>query len=167
MKRLYSSLLIAATLTVAPFVNAADNQVAVFPVCYEISNNVPGAPVLRLDLLVNAPNSTITGYAKVSQAIQAPPVESKLRGEYVVHTLFPNVSQIKFVIATGYPNINWPSGLRRDIVIFPNLELNMVLHNGWQSGTASYSYTHDGLPTNDSKWIYVTDIPAKSVPCFK
>jgi len=50
----------------------AEENVGLYEVCVEVGNGMAGAPVLHLDLLVSAPNGTVTGHGNITQAVTPP-----------------------------------------------------------------------------------------------
>ena len=115
-------------------------ETGLFIVSYLVGNEMPGAPLLHLDLMVSTPNKEVTGKGVVTQAINPPlNVVSKVSGDFTYMTVMPKNTHI-LVVLTGYPNIKWPSGGGIGPVILPNLHVRMVLTDDWQGGTANFTY---------------------------
>lgn len=127
-----------------------------FHVSYEVGAQMPGAPLVALDLLVYTPNRHVTGIAHVTQ-VTAPPmtsITSMLTGDYTYMATMSSTHIL--VVATGYPHVSWPHGGGIGPVIPPNFELRMVLEDDWQSGTASFKYSSDGV-----NWTSIDNVPVK------
>jgi hypothetical protein len=111
-------------------------QVGLFPVCYEIGGNVPGAPLFRVNLVVFTPAKTVNGAGHIIQATNPPlDVQTILVGQYTYMTVMPNNSSI-LVTAIGHPAVLGPG----TPVLQPNVQLRMILSADWKSGTANYEY---------------------------
>jgi hypothetical protein len=133
-------------------------KTGLFIVSYTVGNEIPGAPLLNLDLMVNTPNKEINGAGSVTQAINPPlDVKSKISGDYSYMTVMPNSTHILLVL-TGYPNIKWPKGGGIGPVIMPNLEVRLVLNDDWKSGTGNFTYTD-----NEGEKQEIEGVPVKLV----
>ncbi|AOI72637.1 DUF1842 domain-containing protein [Burkholderia ubonensis] len=120
-----------------------------FPVAYVIGTEAPGAPTLRLALLVDTPERSVVGTATVTQAVN-PPVEfhADVWGNYTYMALMPPANTRILVTLQGNdggPNSN-------SVVTF---KLQLVLESDWQRGVASYSYFDNG------SWHAVENVPAR------
>jgi hypothetical protein len=159
MKKCLVVLFCVLVLTLG--LTAGEKKVGLFPVCYAIGGEKPGAPLFKVSLLVYTPGKTVTGYGTVTQAISPPlRVETKLSGDFTYMTVMPKNVHI-LIVATGYPVVHWPPHGGIGPVILPNVHLRMVLNGDWKSGTANYQY-------QDSKgnWQEVKDAPVKMVDCW-
>ncbi|AXF23945.1 hypothetical protein CUJ89_26640 [Burkholderia pyrrocinia] len=126
-----------------------NTRTGLFPAGYLIGTAMPGAPTLRLALLVDTPERSVVGTATITQAVN-PPVEfhADVWGNYTYMALMPPVNTRILVTLQGNdggPNAN-------SIVTF---RLHLVLENDWQSGVASYSYFDNG------NWHAIENVPAK------
>lgn len=143
-----------STLTATPEIS---NNVGLFPVSYKIGNGLPGGAELTLHMLVNTPHEMITGYGELTQPVSPPlDLKSRVEGTFTYMTVMPNESRI-LVVATGYPNIQWPAHGGVGPVFMPNLELRLVISEDWQSGTANFKYYNDG------KWNAVENVPVSII----
>ena len=129
---------------------AAD--VGLFPVSYRIGNEMPGAPILTVHLLVSTPDKSINGRGIVTQAISPPLREpTSLEGDYTYMTVMPNNSTL-LVTALGVGPIgDTPQ------VIARNVRLRMILSKDWKSGTANYDYFWN------NKWHSIDNVPVKLI----
>ena len=140
---------------------AGEKQVGLFPVCYEIGGNMPGAPLFKVSLLVYTPGKAVSGFGIITQATNPPlKIETKLHGDFTYMTVMPKNVHI-LVVATGYPIIHWPPHGGIGPVILPNVHLRMVLKEDWKSGTANFQYI-------DAKgnWHNIENAPVKMVECW-
>lgn len=135
-------------------------KTGLFPICYEIGGDKPGAPLFKVSFLVYTPDEKISGFGEITQAVSPPlDIKTKLEGSYTYMTVIPRNVHI-LITATGYPPIHWPSHGGIGPVIPPNVDLRIVVGEDWQSGTANYKYQ-----TGIDKWNEVKDAPVKIVPC--
>ncbi len=135
-------------------------KTGLFPVCYEIGKEMPGAPLFKLSLLVYTPGEKVNGFGEITQAINPPlDVKTKLEGSFTYMTVMPRNVHI-LIVLTGYPIIHWPSHAGIGPVIPPNVDLRMVLEENWQSGTANYKYMDA-----QGNWKELKNAPVKAVPC--
>ena len=131
-------------------------EMGTFLACYEIGGDKPGAPLFRVNLVVDVPARTVNGSGRITQAISPPlDIATQLHGQFSYMTVMPRVVHI-LVVATGYPVV--PHGGIG--LVEPNADLRMVLDEGWKSGTADYKYRDDG-----GKWVDIEQAPVKAVPC--
>ncbi|KHK59537.1 hypothetical protein PI86_09505 [Burkholderia sp. A9] len=124
-------------------------RIGLFPAGYVIGTGMPGAPALRLALLVDTPEGSVVGTATIGQAVN-PPVDfhADVWGNYTYMALMPPVNTRILVTLQGNdggPNSN-------SIVTF---RLHLVLENDWQSGVASYSFFDNG------SWRAFENVPAR------
>lgn len=108
-------------------------EVGLFLVKYRVLTSVAGAPALSLALMVNAPNRVVSGFAKVSQAVQHPDlVSAQITGSYqeISDANGTNYS----VSMDGYA----PVAVNQDTS--PVLHAELTLVGGWDSGTANFSF---------------------------
>ncbi|MGE8414923.1 MAG: DUF1842 domain-containing protein [Pseudomonas sp.] len=103
-----------------------------------VANPVIGAPVLTLDLLVNTPQKTVTGLARVTQST-SPPVN-------FLADVWGNYSQIQLDQSSeGHLILNLagnPSGPGSQAA--ETFHLQGILGLDWASGFASYRYDYQG-----------------------
>ncbi|KVO07885.1 hypothetical protein WJ69_01045 [Burkholderia ubonensis] len=120
-----------------------------FPVAYVIGTEMPGAPTLRLALLVDTPERSLVGTATVTQAVN-PPVDfhADVWGDFTYMALMPPVNTRILVTLQG--NDGGPTS--NSVVTF---KLQLVLENDWQRGVASYSYFDIG------SWHDIENVPAR------
>jgi hypothetical protein len=159
MKRCLGVLFCVLVLTLG--LAAGAKKTGLFPVCYEIGGDKPGAPLFKVSLLVYTPGKTVSGYGIITQATNPPlKIETKLNGDFTYMTVMPRIVHI-LVVATGYPDIHWPPHGGIGPVIPPKVHLRMVLKENWKSGTANYQYL-------DSKgnWHNIKNAPVKIVDCW-
>lgn len=128
------------------------NQVGTFITCYEVSTGLAGAPVLKLDLVVTTPTSSVRGNAEISQATNPPfNAHYDVAGSFTYMTVMPNNSHI-MVKLTG---ISGPQfGLT-------NFEAYLVLKDDWQSGTGNFRYIDANGQWNEIKDAKVTSVACK------
>lgn len=141
---------------------AKATKTGLFPACFEVGGQMPGAPLFKVNLLVYASGKTVTGFGEITQTTSPPlDIKTKLEGTFTYMTVMPRNVHI-LVVAQGYPQVHWPPHGGVGPVILPNVELRMVLTEDWQSGVAEYKYL-------DSKgnWHEIEDAPVKAVPCWK
>ncbi|MBN3788022.1 DUF1842 domain-containing protein [Burkholderia sp. Ac-20353] len=126
-----------------------NSRTGLFPAGYVIGTGLPGAPTLRLALLVDTPERSVVGTATVTQAVN-PPVEfdADVWGTYTYMALMPPVNTRILVTLQG--NQGGPAS--NSIVTF---RLQLVLENDWQSGVASYRYFDNG------SWHAIENVPAR------
>ncbi|MGD8782762.1 MAG: DUF1842 domain-containing protein [Ignavibacteria bacterium] len=137
----------------------ADTKTGLFPVCYRIGGNMPGAPTFNVHLMVYTPDKRVNGFGEITQAI-SPPLEvpTHILGSYTYMTVMPDITHI-LVTATGYPPIQWPPHGGIGPAIPSNVELRMVLSNDWSTGTAQYKYFANG------SWHETPDAPVERLEC--
>ena len=136
-------------------------QTGLFPVCYQIGGDMPGAPLFKVSLTVYTPGKSVNGYGVITQATNPPlKVESKLSGDFTYMTVMPKNVHI-LVVLTGYPILHWSHHAGIGPVIGPNVNLRMVLTEDWKSGTANYQY----LDANGN-WVNIENAPVKIVDCW-
>jgi hypothetical protein len=159
MKKSLGVLFFVLVLTLG--LTAGEKQTGLFPVCYEIGGNMPGAPLLKVSLMVYTPGKAVSGYGIITQATNPPlKIETKLHGDFTYMTVMPKNVHI-LVVCTGYPVIQWPAHGGIGPVIPPNVNLRMVLTEDWKSGTANYQY----LDANGN-WHNIENAPVKIVDCW-
>jgi hypothetical protein len=130
-----------------------------FLACYQIGNDMPGAPLFTVHLIVSTPNEAVNGMGEVTQTTNPPlDLSTKLTGNFTYMTVMPQNTHI-LVTLTGYPNVHWSPSWGIGPVLLPNTTLQMVLTDDWKSGTANFTYTDE----NGSQTI--TNVPVKSIPC--
>lgn len=138
-----------------------------FHVTYKVTIGAPdqpieGATTLFLSLAVYTPDRSVSGIAKISQAINPPLNQSsKVNGEYTYLTVMPSNSHI-LVTATGFPNLNWNPKWGIGPQLLPNFELRMVLEDDWQTGRANFKYTDP-----DGKWQEANDYYVQAVNVYQ
>ena len=131
------------------------NQAGLFLVTYDIGTGMAGAPSFKVTMTVYTPEDTVSGGGNITQATN-PPVNlnTRFNGQYTYMTVMPNQSNI-LVNATGYSVVHCPP----TPVIIPNLQLQMVLSEDWQSGIANYQYFNDA----SGKWTEVKNAPVRAI----
>lgn len=124
------------------------NTVGLFPVSYEITTGLLGAPTFTVHLVVNTPNRQINGQGVVENGSINPPlhVPTSLHGDFTYMTVMPNETHI-LVVANGTGPIGSVTPLEG-----PNTKLRMVLEADWTKGTASFEY----IDAN-GKWQSIND----------
>lgn len=132
----------------------SETPVGLFPVNFAIGTGAAGAIAFRLSLLVNTPDKVVTGWGRISQAVNPPlDIRSNVHGTYTYMATMKDTHIL--VVATGYPVADCPP--HTGTTLLPNLELRMVLTDDWASGTAFYKYRNGG------PWIEVKDVPVKLI----
>ncbi|MCY0109012.1 DUF1842 domain-containing protein [Pseudomonas monsensis] len=133
---------------------STQQHVGLFPVCYRIGTNAPGAQTLSLNLLVSTPQQEVSGTAAITQAINPPlDVHADVWGEYTDMTVMaPGVSKI---LITAQGNHGGPGA--NSIVTF---KLHLVVGTDWKDGVANYAY-FDG-----QRWHEVSNAPVHLVDSF-
>ncbi|TVT80753.1 DUF1842 domain-containing protein [Pseudomonas sp. H3(2019)] len=138
---------------------SSQQSVGLFPLCYRIGTQQPGAQSLALNLLVFTPEQTVNGTAAITQATNPPlDVHSDVWGEYTYMTVMkPGVSKI---LITVQGNQGGPSS--NSMV---NFKLHLVVGDDWKAGVANYEYF------NGQRWVKVTapahlveSVPSKAYP---
>lgn len=119
----------------------SEKNIGLFPVNYLIGTELPGAPTLRLSLLVNTPDKRVNGWGRITQAVN-PPVDIRTHA----HGTYTYMATMKdnhiLVVASGTPAADGPP--QAGVALLLNFELRMVLADDWASGTAVYRYRIDG-----------------------
>jgi hypothetical protein len=119
-------------------------RTGLFPVSYEIGAGKPGAPRFTVHLLVYTPGKTVNGAGLITQTINPPLEEATvLHGDFTIMTVMPKNTHI-LVTATGFPPIHGAMQGGINPAIQPNTKLRMILDEDWRTGTANFSYLHDG-----------------------
>ncbi len=108
-----------------------------FPVQLRVATPNLGAPVLWLNLLVNTVEKTASGFARITQTVY-PPMHFRARvvGPFHQMRIDPHAPQSVTLTLSGSPT----GPVAPQVVI---LELNALLNEGWQSGTANYRYFYE------------------------
>ncbi len=97
-----------------------------FHVRWIIGNPTAGGQMLHVDAVVVTPSRSVSGVARLTQAISPP-----LDVHFDIHGPYMDVTEKHFVLLSTNPA--GPPGT-------PFLFLGMVLNADWKSGTASYRY---------------------------
>lgn len=125
-------------------------KVGLFPVGYRIGNEIPGAPLFTVHLVVDAPREQVNGAGTITNTANPPlDIHTTLSGDFTYMTVMPNNSSILLVL-NGFGPIGPPTAPLSG----PNVRLRAVLSEDWKTGTATYSYSTDGV-----NWIAVKDVP--------
>lgn len=126
-------------------------------IAYKIGNNMPGAPLFKVQLFVDPSGKRVAGHGHISQATKPRvSIDTNLEGHYSYMCTMKRCDIL--VHATGYPIMHWPKHAGVGPVILPNVRLTMVLSEDWQSGTANYTYyDSNGNP------VEITGVPVKAV----
>jgi len=124
------------------------NTVGLFPVSYEISSGLLGAPTFEVHLVVNTPARRINGQGVVTNGSIHPAlnVPTTIEGDFTYMTVMPNETHI-LVVANGVGPIGTITPLEG-----PNTKLRMVLEANWTKGTASFAYVDA-----NGEWQEVSD----------
>jgi hypothetical protein len=123
-------------------------KVGLFPVGYRIGNDMPGAPLFTVHLVVDTPREQVHGAGIITNTANPPlDVHTTLDGDFTYMTVMPNTTQILLVL-----NGVGPLGTTTPL-IGPNVRLRAVMSD-WKTGTATYSYTTDG-----TNWNWIKDVP--------
>ncbi|MGE8097116.1 DUF1842 domain-containing protein [Pseudomonas fluorescens] len=138
---------------------SSQQSVGLFPLCYQIGTQQPGAQNLALNLLVFTPEQTVSGTVAITQATNPPlDVHSDVWGAYTYMTVMkPGVSKI---LITVQGNQGGPSS--NSIV---NFKLHLVVGDDWKAGVANYEYF------NGQRWVKVNapahlveSVPSRAYP---
>ena len=162
MKRIFGALIAIVTMVMLN-ISPAMAQTGLFPACYQAVNPRIGGDELNLQLLIDAPDNTVTGTGEISNSSINPPldVKSELRGRYSYLVFGPD-TQVS-IEAKGYPKVNFPPDGGLGPVILPNAELSMVLKSGFNSGgEATYKYW-----SSSADKFNEVNLQMESKPCFK
>ncbi len=125
-------------------------KVGLFPVGYRIGNDIPGAPLFTVHLVVNAATDEVNGAGTITSTANPPlDVHTTLRGDFTYMTVISNNSSILLVL-DGVGHI----GPKTAPLIGQNVRLRAILSEDWKTGTATYSHSTDGI-----NWIPVKDVP--------
>ncbi|WP_323117814.1 DUF1842 domain-containing protein [Burkholderia alba] len=130
-----------------------DLRVGLFPVRYTVGTGAPGAPQLKLNLLVFAPESSVAGTAAVTQVVSPPSVEfhADVWGTYLRgHGPAPGgtVVHVSLTGNDGGPHSN-------SILTF---HAELLLAADGRTGVGTYRYFYDG------SWRVVEHVPVKIDP---
>ncbi len=119
-----------------------------FLVCYQSAKSMPGAPVLKLSLVVDAVNKMASGTATVTQATN-PPLNETLHvsGPVVTMTVMPNVTHYLLNLASPQ-------------VLGPQLQAPTVVGSDWASGTS-----HVTLWTDTTRGTLTFETAVEKVTC--
>lgn len=114
-------------------VKVDQSETGLFLVNYRVSTGLAGAPELSLALMVNTPNRVVSGFGKVTQAIQHPDVVSgQIAGSYQE---ISDVNGPNYIVSLdGYA----PVVINQDAS--PVIQAELTLVGGWDSGTAMFSF---------------------------
>jgi hypothetical protein len=137
-------------------------ELALFRACYRLEHKgIAGAPVLSLQLLVDSQSKHVSGFCRITQAMN-PPLEltTQLNGEFREISI-QNLHLI-IVTASGHSPVHMPPVGGVGPVIPPDLQLLMALNDDWKSGTAEYEYR---INPEDPHWQIVRDAEVISTPC--
>jgi hypothetical protein len=125
MKKLFVVMFCMLVLTLGL---TAVEKTGLFPVCYEIGNPIPGAPLFTAKLVVNAPEKTINSFeGRITQTTNPPlDIATDLHGYYFYATVMMPAKTLIVVHLIGYPIAQNVHADPKQI-IFPNVYLDMVL----------------------------------------
>lgn len=113
--------------------------VGLFPLNLQ-SVGAPGAPVVKLSLLVYTPRQEVTGHAEVTQAINPPlDLKSHVHGNLIHETVMGPGSKI-LIKLLGWPEIVWPPKGGVGPVIPENFSAQVLLEPDYNSGTITFEY---------------------------
>lgn len=120
--------------------NVENQKAGLFLLKLQSGSGMPGAPVLHLNLGVDAPHDKVTGIAEVTQALANPVVcTSHVHGVVIYETVMGPGSKIRIDLS-GYPNIDWPKDAGVGPVIPKNFTAMVLLDTDWRSGEVRYQY---------------------------
>ncbi len=132
-------------------------QTSLFISSYSIGTGAPGAPTLKAELSVNTVHETVTGIGTLTQAVNPPEeLRSYLQGDYSYMTVMGQPTRIQ-VRLTGTPSSK-KSPSKDAFQTEENIEVVMVLDEGWKSGTANYKYRDARGAVKEVK-----DVPVKQL----
>ncbi|MCX4029654.1 DUF1842 domain-containing protein [Endozoicomonas sp. SM1973] len=123
-----------------------NSEIGLFPVHYLVQPKVDGkpllgAPVLNLNLLVNAPAGTICGVAHVFQAISPPlNVFSNVHGTWSYMATMSSTHILLVAEGQGPTEII----IHGQPQLVENLRLRASLEKDWQSGVCNYEFLYEG-----------------------
>ncbi len=122
----------------------SDHNDAVFPACFRVTRDIPGAEVAILRWFVNTMHRTISGTGKVTQAINPPTdIQVEMTGHYII-----NEDGGLTVLGAG---------------AIPGASIQVILElEGW--GGPGKALSLQWLANNH--YFSDTDVPAKSEKCF-
>jgi hypothetical protein len=130
-----------------------ENQIGLFIATYEVGRELPGAPMLHLQLSVYTPEKKVTGIGHITQAIVSRhPFATSLYGSFSYLTVMPDQANV-MVDALGLPLGAPPTSGLAAIA-----QLHMLLDPTWAHGVANFRY-HDG-----AAWQELENVPARLVP---
>lgn len=124
----------------------SDSNFGLFPVNYLVQPKVDGmpllgAPVLNLQLLINAPAKTLSGIATLTQAIN-PPMNliSNVHGNWSYMATMSSTHML--LVAEG----QGPSSIlvHGQPQMVENLKFRASVDENWQTGVCSYEYLYQG-----------------------
>lgn len=140
---------------------ASHNTGELFPACYLVGGDVPGAPLFTVNVLVNTPTRTMSGHGGVDWPIDPQwDLKTDMKGGYVTVAMMKESHKVVATL-TGYPVVVWPPSAGIAPVEPPNTHLLMVLASDWKTGTATFSFMDSA-----GKWHEIKDAPVKMVECF-
>ncbi|CAM4064809.1 hypothetical protein CCOS865_03490 [Pseudomonas reidholzensis] len=126
--------------------------IGLFHTRLNVSNNLPGAPFLTLDLLVNTPAKKVTGVARIAQATHPVQVfHADVWGSY--SELPPAAGAGNAIVLHLDGN---PSGPLSQIA--ETFHLQGLLDADWSNGNASYRYL------NGDRWIDQPHVRVRKAP---
>ncbi len=120
-------------------VKSGHAEIGLFPVNYRITTGVPGAPLLRTQLLVSTPDQRVTGFGQITQTTNPPlDIRARLNGDYG-YLAFEGGSRIMMNLK-GFPVSTLPPGSGVGPVLLENIGGNLLLSSDFRSGSASFWY---------------------------
>lgn len=135
--------------------NHENNIVGLFLANYVIGNGMLGAPSLRMSLLINTPDRSVSGRSIVSQATNPPlNLVSNLSGEY--HYQCTNDECFVLMNLVGAQPFFGIPPIGSDL---QNSRLHLLLNDDWQSGFGNISY----LDPRTKSWVEHEQLPVKLV----
>ncbi|WP_323117815.1 DUF1842 domain-containing protein [Burkholderia alba] len=107
--------------------------IGLFHVQYRVA--VPNllGPVLYLNLLVNTPDKSVSGFSVITQALALPPIRGRVWGRYA--ELKPDHAAESLITLSLHGTPAGPVSAQVEV-----LEFHGLLKPDWQSGTAHYRF---------------------------
>ncbi|QSX36526.1 DUF1842 domain-containing protein [Shewanella sedimentimangrovi] len=127
---------------------AHNAKAGLFLLNLQSESGLMGAPILHLQLGIDAPHAKATGMAQVTQALANPVVcTSHVSGDVIYETVMGPGSKIRIDLC-GYPIVNWPKEGGIGPVIPKNFSAIVLLDQNWEKGEVHYQYQ-----SNTGGWV--------------
>jgi hypothetical protein len=134
------------------------HRTGLFPLSYLISDENPGGPVFKVELIVYTPKERVVGFGSITQPLAGlQTIDTEMKGNYTFMKVSTDSSYI-IIAVHGYPPVMGPSISLGNNIQLPNCDLRMIVSDDWKSGTANYKYLD-----SEGIWHDIKDIPVNLV----